>query len=214
MLRGDERTVIGYHRFVKSVARVGVFLVAATWARIALPCDCVPPAPVERAFADARVVAVARVAKVAMTVIHEESSIRTGPVHIRLEITRAWKGAKAGDVIEVVRVEQSDCDYDLEEGTTHVLYLEPREQGRIDARASHCARSRAINAADEEILALDKLARPAPAMSPGPPPHLAPPRSGCAGCATGASSTSACESLAAAIAFATIAALRRRRSRS
>lgn len=78
---------------------IGTLFVAATWARTALPCDCMPPPPAEQAFAEARVVALVRVVKVEREMLEDGDSIESGPLHIRLEVARAWKGAKEGDVV-------------------------------------------------------------------------------------------------------------------
>jgi hypothetical protein len=159
---------------------VVVATVALSSARRAGACDCMKPPPTDVAFAKASVVVVAKVVK-----IEEDEQpppnitpidggwkigdyIPKGNQRIRLVVSRGWKGAKAGDTISITRPKGgfSDCDYDLPNESTHLLFLELMHERGLDSRAQHCGSSRPIAAANEGIAALDRIA---PAPSPVPP---------------------------------------------
>lgn len=177
--------------------------------RSADACDCPVPPSTPDAFGNAAIVAVVRVTRYDQEARSGSDWVGLGSRHYTLQVERAWKGAKAGDVIEIHRESgMSDCEYQLELNTTHLLYL-TRHNNMLDASAPHCTRNQPVARADAEIAALEQLkgtafgdsAEGASATEPMLGPKK--PR-GCASC-----STSGDPSWLALLALAFVAARRR-----
>lgn len=102
---------------MKQALALAVLLVIVAVPAAALACDCPAPKDTKHELEKATAVVVARVASVDEPMIHDTGTISWGPVTIRISVTRAWKGAKAGDTITIARPpERSTCDYQLDQG--------------------------------------------------------------------------------------------------
>lgn len=188
---------------------VGCALAAVIVPRAAAACDCMPPPPPGIALAKAPSVFAGRVVA---------SDAPLGGT-IRLQVFRAWKGARAGEEVVIERASgvTGGCDYTFDAGTTHLVYTYARADGKLDVIAGHCGRSRVVDEATDNLDALvgakgasaDAPSAPSATTTPAAPPPVTTAR-GCGGCGVGAGSRDG----AAAMALAACAIVARRRSRA
>ena len=148
----------GITLLVAAVALIGVMAVPATPV---YACSCIPPEPPGIALQRASAVFVGRAAAV------EDAGRRLlftpvfpfvqlvprgfGPVTTTFEVSRIWKGPKNGRLTVEAAADDGMCGFRFAQGQEYVVYASGEGSG---LSTDSCSRTRALDAADEDLLAL------------------------------------------------------------
>lgn len=107
---------------------------------------------------------------------------------VRFAVTQAWRGVASEHVEVRTSIAESACGYPFEVGQAYLVYASGTTTEGY--RVSLCSRTRAMDAAGEDRIALGAGVVPVDVVDedvePVRPPRTAPSRAGCASCAVGA----------------------------
>lgn len=123
--------------------------VALLAARTAEACSCMMPGPPEAALKNAVAVFVANIDEV-----EQRGRVRRATARV----VRAWKGARAGALVELrTPAHSAACGVDVRAGEPWLVYATGREDGAL--LVTLCSRTAHLTLAQADIAALDAAAR-------------------------------------------------------
>lgn len=126
-------------RYTLAIAALLLGLASADPARA---CSCAPPPEPQQALASATAVFTGTVLAVDTTQTNRQ---------VRLRVEGIWKGAKCGEVTIVTGLNDADCGFDFQVGTSYLIYAD-RTQGKLSTNI--CSRTKATAQASEDLTAL------------------------------------------------------------
>jgi hypothetical protein len=112
------------------------------WAPPAHACKCAEPEAAVAAAASAAAVFEGQVSRI---------SAADADVMVELKVARAWKGVTAEQVSVRTRAESAACGYPFQAGQSYLVYAQADGSG---LQVHHCGRTRPIEEAREDIVAL------------------------------------------------------------
>ena len=124
------------------LAAVLAALTALTSAGAAYACSCVAPPPPKEALAASDAVFTATVLAIDTTQTNRQ---------VRVRVESSWKGAKCGEMTIVTGLNDADCGYDFQVGTSYLIYAD-RNKGNLTTGI--CTRTTPTAQASEDLTAL------------------------------------------------------------
>lgn len=128
-------------RALRTVALAAV-LAASASAGTAFACSCGPLPPPKESLAASDAVFTATVLEVTATQMNRQ---------VRLRVESSWKGARCGEMTIVTGLNDADCGYDFQAGTSYLIYAD-RAKGSFTTNI--CSRTAPAAQAAEDLAAL------------------------------------------------------------
>ena len=159
------------------VVPVFAALCAWLWAPAAHACKCAEPEAPAAASASAAAVFEGQVSRI--------SAAETDTVVVELKVARAWKGVTTEQVSVRTRAESAACGYPFQAGQSYLVYAQADASG---LQVQHCGRTRPIEEAREDVVALGMGTVPVATQVPDEPKNAVtaqqerPAAGGCASC--------------------------------
>jgi len=119
-------------------------------------CTCMAPATAAEALNKASAAFTGKVTRIYQSLWDAAGITRTGNHRVKLEVTKQWKGPRAGSIVVVTRLTGEACGFPFEEKKEYLVYVAP---GPANIETGICSGTKSVSGADLEMEQLDQLVK-------------------------------------------------------